>query len=295
MTNPGETQGFRLALLANIALVVIFTAAYLLSGLTVILAEAFDAASDVIISGFLLISFIWSQKPADESHMFGYGRVQNVSSLVAAGIFIMILSLETFRQAVPELLSPATAVEVPDTGLGIAVTVLAAVVTAAPLVAILRNPERGAAMKAQLVALLEMELAYLIALGALILVSYGYPAANPVSAIIIGLLILGSGIYLFRENADYLIGRAPPAGVIREIEETAKSVSGVLGVHDLLAEYVGPGAMHIWFHIELALGTPIEEADRIAEEVRSRVMEKPECRYCVIHVDAAPKRPGLAM
>jgi len=34
-------------------------------------------------------------------------------------------------------------------------------------------------------------------------------------------------------------------------------------------------------------GTPIEEADRIAEEVRMRVHKSIKGAYCVIHMDAA--------
>jgi len=74
---------------------------------------------------------------------------------------------------------------------------------------------------------------------------------------------------------------------MEKIELTARSVEGVLGVHDLMAEYVGPYAVHTGFHIEVAEGTPIEEADRIAEEVKERVSRETGCQHCVIHVDPA--------
>jgi divalent metal cation (Fe/Co/Zn/Cd) transporter len=38
-------------------------------------------------------------------------------------------------------------------------------------------------------------------------------------------------------------------------------------------------------HIEVRRGLPIEEADRIAEEVRERVHQCTESGYCIIHVD----------
>jgi len=68
---------------------------------------------------------------------------------------------------------------------------------------------------------------------------------------------------------------------------TAKSVKGVMGIHDVKAEYVGPDVVHTGFHIEVARGTPIEEADAIAEEVRERVSRETRCQHCVIHVDPA--------
>ena len=69
------------------------------------------------------------------------------------------------------------------------------------------------------------------------------------------------------------------------IESTAKSVKGVLGIHDLRAEYVGPDMVQTGFHIEVAKGTTIEEADRIAEEVHMKVNRETGCQHCVIHVD----------
>jgi len=74
---------------------------------------------------------------------------------------------------------------------------------------------------------------------------------------------------------------------MEKVESTAMSLRGVLGVHDLKAEYVGPNVVHTGFHIEVARGTPIEEADRIAEEVNEKVSRQTGCEHCVIHVDPA--------
>lgn len=67
------------------------------------------------------------------------------------------------------------------------------------------------------------------------------------------------------------MGRAPDKQFMEKIVSTAKSVRGVVGVHDLKAEYVGPNIVHAGFHTEVAKGTSIEEADRIAKEVKEKV------------------------
>ncbi len=78
-----------------------------------------------------------------------------------------------------------------------------------------------------------------------------------------------------------------------KIESTARSVNGVLGIHDLKAEYVGPNLVHTGFHIEVARGTPVEEADRIAEEVNEKVSQQTGCQHCVIHVDPTNNPVGI--
>jgi len=61
-------------------------------------------------------------------------------------------------------------------------------------------------------------------------------------------------------------------------EKNARKAVEALGVHDLLAEYVGPNIVHTGFHIEVAKGTPIEE-------VKDKVSRETGRQHCVIHVD----------
>jgi len=67
----------------------------------------------------------------------------------------------------------------------------------------------------------------------------------------------------------------------------ALSVPGVLGVHDLRAEYVGSDTVHAGMHIVVPRATPIEEADHIAHEVEEKVHAGLSSGYCFIHVDPA--------
>jgi divalent metal cation (Fe/Co/Zn/Cd) transporter len=61
---------------------------YFMTGVMAIFAEALHTLSDIFVSSFLLLATIWSRRKADEVHMFGYGRAQNVAALVAATLFI---------------------------------------------------------------------------------------------------------------------------------------------------------------------------------------------------------------
>jgi divalent metal cation (Fe/Co/Zn/Cd) transporter len=137
-------------------------------------------------------------------------------------------------------------------------------VIAIPTIDILRVKARGASVKAQLVALLKDEVSYVAALITVVLVAQGYFLADSLASMFVATVIAIGGLYLFRDNVHYLVGRAPSREFREKVESTAKSVKGVLGIHDLKAEYVGPNVVHTGFHIEVAKGTPIEEADRIA-------------------------------
>jgi len=287
--HAAETRGLRIALAGYFILFALQLAAYFLTNILVLLAEALHTLSDVLISTFLLFAVFWSRKPADEFHMFGHGRAQNVAALVSATIFISFMSLEMFREAIPKFFQ-AEASEFQNTNLALTVTVIAMFVSAIPLIDILRVKARGASAKAQLVALLKDEVSDVAALIGVALIVQGYRWADPLASIIVATVIAFGGLYLFKDNFHYLVGRAPSRQFMEKVESTAKSVKGVLGVHDLKAEYVGPNIVHTGFHIEVAKGTPIEEADRIAEEVKERVSRETGCQHCVIHVDPANTR-----
>jgi len=282
-----ETRGIKIALIGYSILVVMQLATYYLTSILVLLAQALEMLSDVLVSIFLLLSAFWSRKPADEFHMFGHGRAQNVAALVSATILIFFMSLETFREAIPKFFQVSEAGEFQNASLALIVILLGMFVVAIPTIDILRVKARGASAKAQLVSLIKDEVSYVAALAAVALVAQGYYLADPSASLFVAAVIALGGFYLFKDNVHYLVGRAPSKEFIEKVEATAKSVKGVLGVHDLKAEYVGPNVVHTGFHIEVAKGTPIEEADRIAEEVQERVSRETGCQHCVIHVDPA--------
>lgn len=257
---------------------------YLVTGVLVLLAEAYHTLSDVLVSGFLLYALVWSRKPADQYHMFGHGRAQNVAALVSATLFIFVMSFETLREAVPRLLETGPR-ETQSPQIAIGVTVVAMLVSLYPLIGMLRVKDRGASLKAQLTGLLKDEVSYVSALIGLYLISVGYSWADPLSSIVVALIIAFGGVLLFRDNLHLLVGRSPGGDVLRTIQDTALSVEGVHGIHDLRAEYVGSGLIHADFHIEVDGRLSIVEANEVSDRVHSRLLEETDCSYCTVHVD----------
>lgn len=261
-------------------------AVYFVSGVMALLAEALHTVSDILISGFLLVATIWSRKKADEVPMFGYGRAQNVAALVAATLFISFTSFKLYEEAIPRLFRPEQATY-QNLLLALGVVIISMLIAAAPLVGLLKQKKRGATAKAQIIELVQDELGLLAALLGTLFILWGYPLADSLASVAVATVTAITAIGLFRENLSFLLGRSPGPEYLAEIERLARSVPGVLGVHDLRAEYIGPATVHARTHIKVRWGLPIEEADRIAEEVRQRVHQGTDSGYCIIHVDAA--------
>jgi len=261
-------------------------AVYFATGVMALLAEALHTLGDILVSGFLLVAAVWSRKAADDVHMFGYGRAQNAGALVAATLFLSFTSYKLYEEAIPRLFwAEQTAYR--NLWLAVWVIIGSMVVTAVPLVGLLRREKRGASARAQLMELINDELGLLAALVGTLGIMWGTPLADPIAAIAVATLIAFNGIRLFQENLCFLIGRSPGPEFVARVERLARSVPGVLGVHALRAEYIGPDTVHAGLHVEVEPGLPIEKAERIVGEVRTRVHEGAGPGYCVIQVEAA--------
>jgi len=165
------------------------------------------------------------------------------------------------------------------------VLLVSMVIAAIPFVMLFKQKERGPAAKVQLRELVNDELGLFAALFGTLFVVWGEPLGDPIATMVVATVILYGAIGLFRENMSFLIGKSPGPEFVRKIEAAALSVEGVLSLHKVMVECVGPNQIHAGFHIEVRRGLPVEEADRISLEVHKRVKQATGCRYCVIHVD----------
>lgn len=282
-----EVEDIRSIRLTLLVYAVIFSgklAAYFVTGVMAVFAEALHTLCDIFISGFLLIALLWARKKADREHMFGHGRAQNAAALVAATLFISFTSLRLYEEAITRLLRPH---EAAHKNLCLAIGVLAAsmLIAAAPLIRLLRQKARGAAAKAQLFELINDQLGLLAALLGTLFVMWGMPVADPLAAIFVATIVAVNAIGLFRENLSLMLGRAPKPGLMEAIRQAAISTPGVLSVHNLRAEVIGTETVHTALHIEVARGMPIEQADVIATEVKARIHRLTDYGYCVVHTD----------
>jgi cation diffusion facilitator family transporter len=278
-----STRAMWVALGGYAVLFAIKFAAYFMTHLGVMFAEAMHSTADMLIASFLLVAAYLSARPADKEYRFGYGRAQNIAALVAATIFISFTSFETLREAIPKLFHPTeTAPE--GFGLAIGVILVSIVISSLPIITIMRQKERGAAVKAQLIEGVNDEIALVAALLGIIFVAKGYPLADPIASCIVALIIAFNAVLLWRENATLLMGVSPDKAFYDRVSEIVFSVPGAIRTHDVIAEQVGE-QIHLGLHVEVARGITIEKADEIGDAVHDKLEAAFDDIYVVVHVD----------
>ena len=289
MKESEDLRSLKVALGAYVLVFALKLAVYFMSGVLALMAEAFHTLSDILVTSFLLLAAYYSRKAADQVHMFGYGRAQNVAALVAATMFISFTSYKLYEEAIPRLFEPATGAY-RNLSLVLGVIVLSMIIAAVPLINLSRQKRRGPAAKAQLLESINDEFGLIAALFGTLFILWRQPIADPVASILVATIIAYNGLKLFLENFSFLLGRSPGPEYLGRLESLARSVPGVVGVHDLRAEYIGPETVHAGMHVEVQPGITIEEAERIRKEVDEKVHQGASPGYCVIQLEPAASK-----
>jgi cation diffusion facilitator family transporter len=279
-----DFSNIRLTLGLYIVIFAMKLTVYFMSGVMALLAEALHTFADIIVTGFLLLAAWYSRRKADAVHMYGHGRAQNVAALVAATLFVSFTSFELYKEAIPRLFQTEERAY-QNLSLVIGVLVLSIIIAATPLVKLIKQKGRGAAAKAQMMELINDELGLLAALLGTLFIIWGQTIADPIAAIVVATIIVINAAGLFRENFSVLVGRSPGDDYLRKVKQLALSVPGVLGVHEVRAEYIGSETVHAEMHIEVQRGLSVGEGNRIADEVQRHIYTQAEGAYCMIHVD----------
>ncbi len=264
---------------------------YLVTGVMALLAEALHTLSDVFVAAFLLAALVISRKDSDDEHPYGHGRAQWVGALVAATLFISFTSFELLRESVPALVAHHDTKH-EHLGLAVAVLVVSMLMALVPLLMLLRKKPRGASAKAQLVELVNDQLGLVAALVATVFVMYGFPIADPIAALFVAILIGVNGASLFKENASSLLGESPGREKMTRLEATARAVPGVLGLHAMRAQRIGPDHIHGEVHIEVEGALLVRDGHRIAVDVRAALRAVEPGSDWVVHVDTGPPPEG---
>ena len=107
---------------------------------------------------------------------------------------------------------------------------------------------------------------------------------DPIATIIIALIISFDAVLLIKENISTLIGESPSEEFYSRLRKIVLSHDKVLGVHDMIGEYIGPHAVHVDFDLELDPETKLTDSDEIVGEIKEELKKETDLSvYCSIH------------
>lgn len=280
-----KPRGIRTTLLIYVLAFSAKISVFFLTGFIALMADALNSLTDIALALMMLMSFRLSRIPADESHPFGHGRGENAAALVAGVAFITVVSFGILRESVPKLLDPVTPTA--DPIMGIAALVFSMIINTAGILVLRSDLVTGEspASKALLVDLINDQFSAGAAIVGIWGATNGYPLADPVAGTLIAGIIAYTAFRLVKENLVFLIGESPDQEFYHRVEEVVLGVEGVMDVHDVMAEYIGPEKVHVDLHIRVEPEMTVAEADPLTEDVSSGIKaELPQVTHAMVHV-----------
>jgi ferrous-iron efflux pump FieF len=292
--NPGQDDRARLlrmATTASVATACVLIAgklvAWLLSGSVSVLASLVDSLMDAAASILNFVAVRYSLMPADAEHRFGHGKAESLAGLAQAA-FITGSAVFLILQAVDRLLHPR-----PLEALTIALAVMVfATVATAVLLLVQRHVIRrtaSVAIRADSLHYATDLLTNLTVIAALVLAQLGWPALDPVLAIIVAAYILYSAVRIGIEAIHALMDRELPEEVRTRIREIALGHPLVRGVHDLRTRQSGQTPV-VQLHLELEGSLSLAAAHEAADQVENAIRESLPGADVIAHQDVAQNK-----
>lgn len=245
-------------------LIILKLFAWLYTGSMSLLASLVDSCIDLLASAINLVVIRYALQPADDEHRFGHGKAESLAALSQAA-FIVGSAGFLVLNSIERLFRPT---EVVEPSVGIIVSAVVSVVTLM-LISLQKWVIKKTASQAIAADSLHyqsdllMNLAIMVALG---LTWYGFSQIDAIFAIIIGIGILVTAAKMAYEAVQSLLDKQLPITEQQKIITIARSVSGVINVHNLRTRQAG-ATKFIQLHIELNDHIPLIDAHFICDQV----------------------------
>jgi ferrous-iron efflux pump FieF len=281
-----------LAALASVGVAAVLIGAKLViwiaTGSVAILGSLVDSGMDALASMVTFLSIRHAAQPPDRAHRYGHGKAEAIGAFAQAG-FVLGSAFFLANEAVRRLLSPQP---LEQSGLGVAVLVLASLLTAALL-----GFQRYVVRRTGSIAIRADSLHYrsdllmnLAVIAVLVLTAAtGSMLVDPAFGLALVVVLLISAVAVARRALDMLMDRELPAAQRAAIRTLALQHPSAHDVHDLRTRRAGSDVF-IELHLELDGQLSLEQAHAIAHEVEARIRAAFPSADITVHQEPA----GLA-
>jgi cation diffusion facilitator family transporter len=280
-----KTGAAGLSIASNSLLIALKLAAGAITGSIALITEAIHSMIDLVASVIAYISVRAADAPADEDHPYGHEKVESLAAAIE-GMLILVGAAIIVFEATRRLVLGAEIESIPVGLAVLAFSVVANLVVSGILMRQAREHESLA---------LEGDAAHLrtdaltsfgVFIGLALVEITGIEALDSITAMIVAVAIVTSGIRILRRSSGVLVDESLPVSEMDLIEEAIASARSpeIAGYHELRARRAGR-ARYIDLHLQFKSGTSLEEAHSLAHTVRDAITARFPTAQVLIHVE----------
>ncbi|MFL0266681.1 cation diffusion facilitator family transporter [Candidatus Clostridium radicumherbarum] len=274
-------RGARVSIIAYISLSFLKLGIGYLSGSKALTADGLNNTTDIVASLAVLIGLKISRKPADDDHPYGHFRAETIASLIASLIMIAVgldvlynavHSIIYFKAQAPDLISAVVAV--------FCATAIYLVYRYNKKIAIKINS--SGLMAAAKDNLSDAWVSIGTAVG-ITASQFGLPWIDPLTAVIVGVLIVKTGFDIFKE-ASHNLTDGFKKEELNNITQNIKKVPGVKKVKDIRARVHGNNIL-LDVIVVVSAELSVIEGHRITEKIEENLRKDLNITYVIVHVE----------
>jgi cation diffusion facilitator family transporter len=253
-----------------------------ISGSAAIYADAANSVSDVVYSLLMVLGLWMAMQPPDLSHPQGHSRFEPVVGLLVT-MSMAFAGYEAARNAYSRYAAGGESFAL---GLPIVILLISALMKAGMFIIIRRiakqlsSPTLNTTAKDNLSDVLTTMAAFIGVLGA----NFIHPLADPIAGFVVALWIFRQAFLAGKENLGFLTGKSADPEEVKEFIAAAEEIPGVLRVHHIMTDYVGPRLM-LDLHINVEGTKTLIEVHEITDLVIKRLEEFPGVDRAYVHVE----------
>jgi cation diffusion facilitator family transporter len=292
--DPGrKARAAQLSIASNTVLIVLKLVAGAATGSIAIVTEAVHSSIDLLASFVAYFSVRKADEPADESHMYGHEKVENLASALE-GVLILLGAGIIIFESVRRLNHPRG---IESLGFGIVAVAVSMVVNLGVSTYISRQARStdSPALDGDAAHLRTDALTSGGVLVALLVVNAtGSKALDPITALVVATIIVWSGIRIVSRSSRVLVDEALPEEELARVGGAIRDFGApeVAGFHKLRARRAG-SRRHVDLHVQFRPGTTLERAHALSHQLQGKIEERLDRADVLIHIE--PEGPTAAV
>jgi cation diffusion facilitator family transporter len=276
---------------SNMALTSVIAAVFLTSfkiiigfatGSLGILSEALHSGLDLIAAVITLFAVRAADKPADNEHNFGHGKIENYSALIET-LLLVVTCVWIIYEAAHRLITGKTHIEVTIWSFVVILTSIVIDVSRSRALYRVAKKHNSQALEADALHFSTDVWSSTVVLFGLAGASLGFFFADSIAALIVAMIVLSVSYRLGKRSFDALVDRAPK-GLNEKIFEIIKSVPDVKYFHDIKVRESGP-IKFVDLNIHVDKDITIERAHEISHLVENAIAAKIKNVEVMVHAE----------
>jgi len=251
----------------------------LMTGSLGILAEAVHSGLDLVAAIITYFSVRVSDKPADRTHHYGYGKIENLSALFET-VLLLVTCGWIIYESLHRLITGDIKIEVTTWSYIVVITSIIIDFNRSKVLMKAAKKHNSHALEADALHFYTDIFSSGVVLIGLIAAEFNIFGADSVAALVVGLLVLKVSYKMGKDAIDILLDKAPLHN-IEAIESILKELNDIKAYHDLRVRNSGADTfVDINIHVQSSLS--IEKVHEISENIEKRISTKiPRCRVTV--------------